>query len=175
MSPNAHEKLSSFLNLRSLAGQYSSGHQLSQYQSYFQQLEELVWDVFQAYRGYTRVPFEIEFPQATPVGSALKLGEFVGGIISGNDKNGSIRITIARDQDLGNWFLFEPNDISAFFNREFDFRMLVYVIQSMYDFFYQNNLYDTQITLHAVYYDWVAARDFWLYDGARDLLTSLLE
>lgn len=131
--------------------QYPTSVEVLAHKEYITPLNTLLWDAFLAYKSYARTPFEIELLGNYHGKNTLTSGAFVGGISAQNIAKVDVEIT--QMAGMGNWFLFEPHDISHFFNQSLEFQALAYVLQGINDFLISHQIQDIQITLKALYYD----------------------
>lgn len=137
--------------LHQYSHKYPTSVEVLQHKEYIASLNNLLWDAFLAYKSYTKTPFEIELLSNHDGKNTLTSGAFVGGISAQNIAK--IDIEVTQMVGMGNWFLFEPHDISRFFHQSLEFQALAYVLQGINDFLITHQIQDMQITLKALYYD----------------------
>ncbi|WP_299460500.1 hypothetical protein [uncultured Microscilla sp.] len=145
---------------------------MSKDSKYITLIDELLWDAFLAYKSYARTPFEIEIIGGSNEGTNhLTTGTFTGGI--SGQIIAKLKIEVTQVIGLGNWFLFEPDDISRFFNKSTEFKALAYTLQGINDFFTTYQIQNTQITLKTFYHD-DHARNTVFYQAVNRLIEPLV-
>lgn len=144
-------------------------------QDYIDQMNKLIRKAFVEYKSYWRKPFEIELIDEYATGNVrLRTGTFTGGITGKAQQTGQVKVVVAKDEDLGNWILFQPDHIDKFFPGGIDVYALPYVFQGIADFLFEHGIKGAQITVQALVYDETELRLPFLYKGAKLLLESLV-